>query len=562
MNEIENKSPTNFIRNIIDKDLASGKNDGRVATRFPPEPNGYLHIGHAKSIVLNFGLAVDYKGSCNLRFDDTNPQKEKFEYVEAIQQDVKWLGYDWDDRLYYASDYFEQLYDYAVQLIKNGKAYVCDLNAEQTREYRGSLTEPGKDSPYRERSVEENLDLFQRMRAGEFTDGARVLRAKIDMASPNINLRDPTIYRIRHGVVHHQTGDAWCIYPMYDYTHCMSDSIEGITHSLCTLEFEDHRPLYDWFLDELQLACHPQQIEFSRLNLEHTVTSKRKLTELVEQGHVEGWDDPRMPSIAGLRRRGYTAASIREFCARIGVTKVDNLIEMASLEDCIRTDLNEKAQRRMAVLHPLKVIITNYDAESEMLEVANHPKNEAMGTRKLAFSNEIYIDRSDFEEVPPKKYKRLIPGGEVRLRNAYVIRCDEVIKDAHGNVIELHCSYDAETLGKKPEGRKVKGVVHWVSARHAIEAEVRLYDRLFNHPTPDAAKDGAGYTEYLNPNSLLTLTQCYLEASFDKASPGEQFQFEREGYFCLDVMHLPENKPVFNRTVTLRDTWAKIELKK
>lgn len=556
----ETPKPTNFIRQIIDKDLAAGKNDGRVATRFPPEPNGYLHIGHAKSIVLNFGIAQDYNGTCNLRFDDTNPHKEDIEFVDAIQKDVKWLGYDWADRLYFASGYFEQLYDFAMQLIKQGKAYVDDLNAEQIREYRGTLTEPGKNSPHRDRSVDENIDLFKRMRAGEFKDGEKVLRAKIDMASPNINLRDPTLYRIRHGVVHHQTGAAWVIYPMYDFTHCISDMLEGITHSICTLEFEDHRPLYDWFLDVLQTPCHPQQIEFSRLTLEYAVTSKRKLTELVDQGYVEGWDDPRMPTIAGLRRRGYTPEAIREFCYRIGVTKSDNIVEMAALEDCIRSDLNEKAPRRMAVLHPLKVVITNYDNGSvENLEAANHPQDESMGVRTIPFCSELYIDRSDFEEVPPKKYKRLIPGGEVRLRNAYVIRCDEVIKDAHGEIIELHCSYDADTLGKNPEGRKVKGVIHWVSAMHAIEAEVRLYDRLFTHPNPDASKDGKDYKDHINPASLLTLTKCYLEPSLADASPGEQFQFEREGYFCLDPMHVPVNKHVFNRTVTLRDTWAKIE---
>jgi glutaminyl-tRNA synthetase len=559
MSDAESAKPTNFIRQIIDKDLAEGKNDGRVATRFPPEPNGYLHIGHAKSIVLNFGIAQDYHGTCNLRFDDTNPHKEDIEFVESIKNDVHWLGFDWGDRLYFASGYFEQLYDFAVQLIKKGLAYVDDLNADQIREFRGTLTEAGKDSPFRDRSVEENLDLFQRMRAGEFKDGEKVLRAKIDMASPNINLRDPTIYRIRHGVVHHQTGASWVIYPMYDFTHCLSDMLEGITHSICTLEFEDHRPLYDWFLDVLETPCHPQQIEFSRLTLEYTVMSKRKLTELVSDGHVEGWDDPRMPTIAGLRRRGYTPASIREFCHRIGVTKADNIVEMGVLEDCIRNDLNENAPRRMAVMNPLKVVITNYaDDKQEELTAPNHPQDESMGTRILHFCNELYIDQSDFEEVPPKKYKRLTVGGEVRLRNAYVIRCDEVIKDVHGEIIELHCSYDPDTLGKNPEGRKVKGVIHWVSARHAVEAEVRLYDRLFSHPNPDASKDGKDYKEHINPDSLRTLTQCYLEWSLGDAKPGDNFQFEREGYFCLDPMHLLGNKPIFNRTVTLRDTWAKI----
>lgn len=560
MSDADSAKPGNFIRQIIDRDLEQGKNDGRVATRFPPEPNGYLHIGHAKSIALNFGIADDYKGTCNLRFDDTNPHKEDAEFVGAIQEDVRWLGFDWQDRLYFASGYFEQLYDFATQLINRGKAYVDDLSAEQIREYRGTLTEPGKNSPHRDRSVAENIDLFQRMRAGEFKDGAKVLRAKIDMASPNINLRDPTLYRIRHGVVHHQTGEAWVIYPMYDFTHCLSDMLEGITHSICTLEFEDHRPLYDWFLDELETPCHPQQIEFSRLSLEYTVTSKRKLTALVSEGYVEGWDDPRMPTIAGLRRRGYTPESLREFCRRIGVTKSDNVVEMAVLEDCIRTDLNDNAARRMAVLHPLKVVVTNYDDDKvEEISAANHPQKEDMGTRTIPFCNELYIDQSDFEEVPPKKFKRLIPGGEVRLRNAYVIRCDEVIKDAHGEVIELHCSVDHDTLGKNPEGRKVKGVIHWVSARHAIEAEVRIYDRLFNHANPDASKDGKDYTDHINPTSLLTLTRCFVEPSLDEAQAGDNFQFEREGYFCLDLLHLPGDMPVFNRTVTLRDTWAKIE---
>ena len=557
MNESSSK-PTNFIRQIIDQDLATGKNDGRVATRFPPEPNGYLHIGHAKSIVLNFEIARDYGGTCNLRFDDTNPHKEDTEFVESIQEDVRWLGFDWGDRRYFASDYFEKLYDFAVQLIKKGAAYVDDLNAEQIREYRGTLTEAGKNSPFRDRSVEENLDLFARMRAGEFGDGEKVLRARIDMASPNINMRDPTIYRIRHGVVHHQTGAAWVIYPMYDFTHCLSDSLEGITHSLCTLEFEDHRPLYDWFLDVLQTPSHPQQIEFSRLTLEYTVVSKRKLTQLVDEGHVEGWDDPRMPTLAGLRRRGYTPESIRTFCHRIGVTKSDNIVEMGVLEDSVRIDLNEHAPRRMAVLHPLKVVLTNYDPNrSEELAAANHPQNEAMGERTIPFCNELYIDREDFMEVAPnKKFKRLVTGGEVRLRNAYIIRCDGVIKDAHGEIIELHCTADLDTLGKNPEDRKVKGVIHWVSARHGVEAEIRLYDRLFNHPNPDAAKDGKDFKEHLNPESLFTLTGCYVEPGLREADPGEAFQFEREGYFCLDKYATGE-RLVFNRTVGLRDTWTK-----
>jgi len=558
MNDSSDNKPTNFIRQMIDQDLAAGKNDGRVATRFPPEPNGYLHIGHAKSIVLNFEIARDYGGTCNLRFDDTNPHKEDTEFVESIQEDVRWLGFDWGNRRYFASDYFEQLYDFAVQLIKKGAAYVDDLNAEQIREYRGTLTEAGRNSPFRDRSVEENLDLFARMRAGEYGDGEKVLRAKIDMASPNINMRDPTIYRIRHGVVHHQTGASWVIYPMYDFTHCLSDSLENITHSLCTLEFEDHRPLYDWFLDVLQTPSHPQQIEFSRLTLEYTVVSKRKLTQLVEEGHVEGWDDPRMPTLAGLRRRGYTPQSIRTFCHRIGVTKSDNIVEMGVLEDSVRVDLNEHAPRRMAVLHPLKVVLTNYDAnKTEELVAANHPQNEEMGERILPFSNELYIDREDFMEVAPnKKFKRLVTGGEVRLRNAYVIRCDEVIKDAHGEIIELHCTADLDTLGKNPEGRKVKGVIHWVSARHAVEAEIRLYDRLFNHPNPDAAKDGKDFKAHLNPESLLTLTGCYVEPGLRNTRPGEAFQFEREGYFCLDKYATGE-RLVFNRTVGLRDTWAK-----
>ena len=559
MSSEEAAVPSNFIRNIIDADLAANKNQGRVATRFPPEPNGYLHIGHAKSICLNFGVAADYQGSCNLRFDDTNPHKENIEFVEAIKGDVAWLGYDWEDRLFYASDYFEQLYDYAVQLIKAGKAYVCDLSPEETREFRGTLTKAGKNSPYRTRSVEENLDLFERMRAGEFADGSRILRAKIDMASANMNMRDPAIYRIRHGAVHHQTGEAWSIYPMYDFTHCLSDSIECITHSLCTLEFEDHRPLYDWFLDELGVECHPQQIEFSRLELQYTVTSKRKLTQLVDEGHVEDWDDPRMPTIAGMRRRGYTPAAIRDFCERIGVTKSDNNVEMGLLENCVREDLNQHAPRRMAVLHPLKVVIENYSEDRvEELQAANHPQDESMGMRSLSFSRELYIDREDFREQAPSKFKRLVSGGEVRLRNAYVIRCDEVIKDSHGDVIELRCSYDPETLAKNPQGRKVKGVIHWVSARHGIEAEVRLYDRLFNHPSPDTARDGTDYRDHLNPESLLTLTHCYLEPSLAGARPGERFQFEREGYFCVDSEH-SHDKPIFNRTVTLRDSWAKIE---
>jgi len=558
MSNQDGERPSNFIRKIISDDLAAGAHD-EVVTRFPPEPNGYLHIGHAKSICLNFGIAADYQGRCNLRFDDTNPHKENSEFVESIQKDVSWLGYDWGERVFFASDYFTQLHDLALELIRAGKAYVCDLTADQVREYRGTLTEPGRDSPFRERSIEENLDLFARMRAGEFNDGEKVLRARIDMAAPNMNLRDPALYRIRHGVVHHQTGSTWCIYPMYDFTHPVSDALEGITHSLCTLEFEDHRPLYDWLLDNVSVPCHPRQIEFSRLNLEYTVMSKRKLTSLVEEGHVEGWDDPRMPTIAGLRRRGYSAASIQDFCDRIGVTKSDNRVEMGVLENCIREDLNARASRRMAVLHPLKVVIDNYPEESdELLEALNHPQNPDMGVRQIKMSREIYIDRNDFLEVAPnKKFKRLVAGGEVRLRYGYVIRCVEVIKNNQGDIIELRCEYDPATKGADAVGRKVKGVIHWVSARHGHEAEIRLYDRLFNHRTPDATD--TGYEELLNPDSLRTLTGCFVEPALLEAAVGEQFQFEREGYFCLDQARISADRPVFNRVVTLRDTWAKIE---
>ena len=560
MSSSGSNTSSNFIRRIIDEDIESNKNDGRVATRFPPEPNGYLHIGHAKSICLNFGIAQDYQGTCNLRFDDTNPHKENTEYIEAIKQDVRWLGYDWDDRLYFASDYFEQLYGFAMDLVKAGKAYICDLTAEQIREYRGTLTEPGKDSPYRERSVEENLDLLARMRDGEFEDGARVLRARIDMASPNMNMRDPALYRIRHGVIHHQTGEAWCIYPMYDFTHPISDALESVTHSICTLEFADHRPLYDWILENVPLPCHPQQIEFSRLNLEYTVMSKRKLTELVDKGLVEGWDDPRMPTIAGIRRRGFTPGSIRDFCSRIGISKSENTVEMGVLENCIREDLNTHAPRRMAVLHPLKVVITGYpEGKVEQLDLANHPQDETMGSRTVPFTRELYIDQNDFREEASKKFKRLVSGGEVRLRNAYVIRCDDVIKDAHGNIIELHCSYDPATLGANPEGRKVKGVIHWVSAQYGLHAELRLYDRLFNQPAPDSGKDGQEYTDHLNPDSLKTLTGCVVEPALAEAAAGERFQFEREGYFCMDAKLFAPGELIFNRTVTLRDSWAKIE---
>jgi len=548
-------SKTNFIRQIIEEDLASGKHT-KIATRFPPEPNGYLHIGHAKSIVLNFGVAEDFGGTCNLRFDDTNPHKENREFVEAIQEDVRWLGYDWADRLYFASDYFEQLYAFAIELIEKGLAYVCELTAEQVREHRGTLTEPGRESPFRSRTVEENLNLFRRMRAGEFPDGAKTLRARIDMASPNLNMRDPVLYRIRHGVVHHQTGSEWCLYPMYDYTHPISDALEGITHSLCTLEFEDHRPLYDWAVNNVSVLCKPRQIEFSRLNLEYTVMSKRRLTQLVDEGFVEGWDDPRMPTIAGLRRRGYTPAAIRDFCERIGVTKAENLVEMAMLENAIREDLDRTAPRAMAVLHPLKVVIEDYpEGRTEDLTAANHPKDESMGTRTIPFSRELYIDREDFAEVPPKGFKRLVAGGEVRLRHAYVIRCDRVIKDETGEVVELRCTRDPATLGKNPEGRKVKGVIHWVSAAHSAVAEVRLYDRLFQVPEPGAGK--ADFLADLNPDSLRTLTHCRVEPLLAAAASGERFQFEREGYFVVDESSLPE-RVIFNRTVGLRDTWARI----
>ncbi|MCD6166786.1 glutamine--tRNA ligase/YqeY domain fusion protein [bacterium] len=551
--------PSNFIREIIDQDLRTNKYGGRVHTRFPPEPNGYLHIGHAKSICLNFGLAAEYGGWCNLRFDDTNPSKEEIEYVNSIIENVRWLGFDWGDRLFYTSDYFEQLYQYAVQLIKKGKAYVCDLSPEQIKEYRGTLTEPGKESPYRNRSVEENLDLFQRMRAGEFEDGSRVLRAKIDMASGNLNMRDPVIYRILHAT-HHRTGDKWCIYPMYDFAHCLSDSIEGITHSICTLEFEDHRPLYDWFLDELNVH-HPRQIEFARLNLSYTVLSKRKLLELVEGGYVTGWDDPRMPTISGLRRRGYTPESIRNFCERIGVAKRDNIVDIALLEHSIREDLNKRAPRVMGVLHPLKVIIDNYPEDQvEELEAINNPEDPTMGTRKVPFSRILYIERDDFRENPPKKFFRLAPGREVRLRYAYYITCVGVVKDENtGEVVELHCTYDPETRGGwAPDGRKVKGTLHWVSAPHALEAEVRLYDRLFTKENPCAEKN-VDFKTYLNPNSLVVLTSCRVEPSLADAAPGSRYQFERQGYFCVDSVDSTKEKLVFNRIVPLRDSWAKIE---
>ncbi len=521
MSTTETKAPSNFIRQIIDADLEAGKNEGRVHTRFPPEPNGYLHIGHAKSICLNFGVARDYAGGlCNLRFDDTNPHKENIDYVNAIIEDVRWLGFDWQERLYYSSDYFEKLYEFGVELIEKGKAYVCDLNAEQVREYRGTLTEPGKVSPFAKRSLEENLDLFARMKAGEFEDGSRVLRARIDMASPNMNMRDPTLYRIRHGIIHHQTGEAWCIYPMYDFTHPISDALEGITHSLCTLEFEDHRPLYDWVLDNITIPCHPQQIEFSRLNLQYTVMSKRKLTQLVVEGHVKGWSDPRMPSISGLRHRGYTPASIRTFCDRIGITKSDNTVEMGMLEACIREELDKSAPRALAVLDPLKVVIENFPEERvEILTGPNHPKDESMGRREIPLTREVYIDRADFREEANKKYKRMVTGGEVRLRNGYVIKCERVIKDENGEITELRCSYDPETLGANPVGRKVRGVIHWVSASHGVAAEVRIYDRLFNHPTPDADKEVDSFLDHLNPDSLKVLN-AMVEPSLTKRCRG------------------------------------------
>ena len=558
-NTAETAGPSNFIKHIIEEDIKTGKNEGRVHTRFPPEPNGYLHIGHAKSICLNFGLAAEYKGLCNLRFDDTDPSKEEIEYVESIKNDVRWLGFDWQTREYYASDYFEQLFEYAVQLIKAGKAYVDSLNADEIREYRGTLTEPGKNSPYRERSIEENLDLFERMRAGQFDEGAHVLRAKIDMASPNMLMRDPTLYRIKKAP-HYRSGSMWVIYPMYDFTHCLSDSIEGITHSVCTLEFENNRELYDWVLDQLEVF-HPQQIEFARLNLSHTVLSKRKLIRLVEEGQVTAWDDPRMPTISGLRRRGYTPEAIRNFCDRIGVAKADSMVDMALLEYCVRENLNKQAPRVMGVLHPLKVVIENYpEDKDEKLEAINNPEDAAMGTRSIPFSRVLYIEKDDFLEDPPKKFFRLAPGREVRLRYAYFITCVDVVKDpATGEVIELRCTYDPQTRGgDAPDGRKVKGTLHWVSAKHAVPAEIRLYDHFFMKENPNEAEEGKDFTDYLNPASLQTLTDCKLEPSLATAAPGDRFQFERLGYFCLDAVDSHGDALIFNRTVTLRDTWAKI----
>jgi glutaminyl-tRNA synthetase len=553
-------NPSHFIREIVADDVQHGKYGGRVHTRFPPEPNGYLHIGHAKSICLNFGIAAEFSGLCNLRFDDTNPTKEDVEYVESIQADVRWLGFDWQDRLFYASDYFEPLYQYAVQLIKAGKAYVDSLSMEDIRATRGTATAAGQESPYRHRSLEENLDLFARMRAGEFAEGTHVLRAKIDMASPNVLMRDPIMYRILH-TSHHRTGDTWCIYPMYDYAHCISDSLEGITHSLCTLEFEDHRPLYDWFLDALAIY-HPQQIEFARLNMNYTVLSKRRLLTLVDQGYVAGWDDPRMPTLSGLRRRGYTPEAIRTFCERIGVAKRNSVVDVALLEHCLREDLNRRAPRVMAVLRPLRVVLVNYPADQvETLEAVNNPEDPGMGTRQVPFSRVLYIERDDFREDPPKQFFRLAPGREVRLRYAYLITCTGVVKDERtGEVVELHCTYDPATRGgDAPDGRKVRATLHWVSAAHALEVEVRLYDHLFAKADPSDDEEGVDFTAHLNPQSLEVLPSCQVEPSLGGAAPGSRYQFERLGYFCVDTVDATPEALIFNRTVTLRDTWAKIE---
>ncbi|MDD2901096.1 MAG: glutamine--tRNA ligase/YqeY domain fusion protein [Syntrophales bacterium] len=557
----ESTPPLDFIRQIISDDLKAGKNEGRVMTRFPPEPNGYLHIGHAKSICLNFGVAQEFGGVCNLRFDDTNPTKEEEEYVQSIQADVRWLGFDWGERLYFASDYFEELYQCALHLIKDGKAYVDDLSAEEIREYRGTLTQPGKDSPYRTRPAAENLDLFERMRAGEFPDGARVLRAKIDMASPNLNLRDPVLYRILHAE-HHRTGDKWCIYPMYDYAHPISDAQEGITHSICTLEFEDHRPLYDWTLDNLPVPYRPYQYEFARLNLSYTVMSKRKLLQLVNEGLVRGWDDPRMPTLSGMRRRGYTPEAVRNFCDKIGVGRRENIVDLALLEYCVREDLNRRAPRVMGVLRPLKVVIENYpEGQVEELDAVNNPEDPSLGTRKVPFARELYIEEEDFLEEPPKKFFRLAPGREVRLRYAYFLKCVGVVKDDTGKVVELRCTYDPETKGgQAPDGRKVKATLHWVAAAQAVTAEVRLYDRLFTQPAPGEGHEG-DFRADLNPNSLEVLQNCRLEPSLAAARPGDFFQFERLGYFCVDAKDSTPAAPVFNRTVTLKDPWAKIQQK-
>lgn len=548
---------SNFIRELIKEDNRTNRFGGRVITRFPPEPNGYLHIGHAKAICIDFGMAQEFGGRCHLRFDDTNPTKEEQEYVDAITADVRWLGFDWGTHLYFASDYFEQLYDFAVQLIRAGKAYVDDLSSDEIRAYRGTLTEPGRNSPWRDRPVEENLDLFRRMRAGEFPDGAKVLRAKIDMASPNLNLRDPVMYRIRHAT-HHRTGDTWCIYPMYDWAHGQSDAIEGITHSICTLEYEDHRPLYDWFLDALGIH-HPQQIEFARLNLTYTVMSKRKLLQLVEQGHVSGWDDPRLPTLAGLRRRGFPPEAIRDFCDRIGVAKSNSIVDISLLEHCVREYLNRHAPRVMAVLRPLRVVITNYPAgQVEEMEAINNPEDPSAGTRRVPFARELYIERDDFREDPPKKFFRLAPGREVRLRYAYFITCTDVVKDpATGEIIELHCTYDPATRGgDSPDGRKVKGTIHWVAAAHALKVEVRLYDRLFIKENPDDNKD---FLAQLNPNSLERVKDCYVEPGLAQAAPGSRYQFERLGYFCVDTVDSRPGQPIFNRIVSLKDSWSKIE---
>jgi len=552
--------PPNFIREIIAGDLKEGKNEGRVHTRFPPEPNGYLHIGHAKSICLNFGLAAEYGGLCNLRFDDTNPSKEEVEYVDSIMEDVRWLGFDWENRLFYASDYFEKLYEYAVQLIKKGKAYVCDLSADEIREYRGTLTEPGQNSPYRERSAEENLDLLERMRQGKFPDGSRTLRAKIDMASPNLNMRDPVMYRILKAS-HHRTGDKWCIYATYDWAHGQSDSIEGITHSICTLEFEDHRPLYDWFIDQLGIF-HSQQIEFARLNLSYTIISKRMLLELVEEGHVGGWDDPRMPTISGLRRRGYIPESIRDFCERIGVAKRESTVDIALLEHCLREDLNKRAPRVMVALRPLRLVIDNYPEDQvEELDAVNNPEDSSKGTRKIPFSRVLYIEKEDFREDPPKKWFRLAPGREVRLKHAYYITCTDVVKDEKtGEVVELHCTYDPESRGGwTKDDRKVRGTLHWVSAAHSFPVEVRLYEHLFTKEDPNDVEEGMDFKSNLNPKSLETLTSCQAEPSLKDAEPGSRFQFLRQGYFCVDTVDSTPEALAFNRTATLRDTWAKIE---
>jgi len=559
MSTVDFTPAPNFIKTIITDDLKTNRFGGRVHTRFPPEPNGYLHIGHAKSICLNFGLALEFKGLCNLRFDDTNPSKEDIEYVKSIKTDVRWLGFDWEDREYYASDYFQQLYDFALRLIRKGKAYVDDLNAEQIREYRGTLTEPGKESPYRNRSPEENLALFERMRSGEFPDGSRVLRAKIDMASPNLNLRDPVMYRILHAE-HHRTGNTWCIYPMYDFAHGQCDSIEGITHSICTLEFEDHRPLYDWFLDEIEIG-HPQQIEFARLNLSHTVMSKRKLLQLVREGYVSGWDDPRMPTLSALRRRGYTPEAIRNFCERIGVAKRDSMVDVALLEYCIREDLNKRAPRVMAVLRPLRLVIDNYPEDRvEELDALNNPEDASMGMRKVPFSKELFIEEEDFMETPAKKFYRLAPGREVRLRYAYFVKCVSMVKDRSGRVTEVHCTYDPKTKGgDAPDGRKVKATLHWVSAQQSIHAEVRLYDHLLAKADPSDEGEGLDFKAFLNPGSLEILKNCHVEPGLAKAEPGSRFQFERMGYFCVDSGDSTAEHPVFNRTVTLKDEWTKIQ---